>query len=236
MIKKFIIILLTTIITIGLTGCSFISFLTGNETLVMSEIPSNETTLDDTEVDPGTNIGNETETTTKKESDVTISTTKNEQTTKQEETTTKTEESTTKKDIEENKKGNISYKYYTYKADTNVSLPTECLINTKEQWNAIKPTLDKYTCSNMVFNGENALKTYFYIIIPMKDIKSSWVNMVDSVKNNDNLVATILTEKKDAENTTLENRIILLAISRADIPNIDNIKDIEIKQSSYTVK
>lgn len=217
--------------TLGMTGCSCVSSLFGKEQLAMHEVPTVQTTEKPSEMRPQitTQIVAESNNETTKQPSTPQTTTTKPQPNKEEQTTTAP--------TKPNKQGNIKYKYYVFTSEISNPIPSSTqIINTKEQWQAFGSILGQYQGNGSGFNGESMLNDYFYVVIPAKNIKSSWAYTVESAKNDGTLTITTLCEKKNDANATDKSAIIIVAISRNDMPNIPSVDKIKIKNSSYTIK
>lgn len=141
------------------------------------------------------------------------------------------EETSTEK---ENKKGIISFKAYLFTGTAANEIKNVTVVTAENEYESLLSKMEDYANKNNL--TKSILDTCFLIAIPIQAESSTWEYSVDSVKNEDKLTVTVLCEKDKDSTGNKTNHILIVAISKNDMPNVPKISQIEVKQNSYTVE
>lgn len=132
---------------------------------------------------------------------------------------------------QENKKGLIAHKMYLFQGTTNNTAKNKTIINTTEEYQSFLNTVTDYANKNNL--NSSLLKEYFFVVLTTEKTNIVCEYSIDSVKNDDRLNITVLQGKTTVENE--KNTVILVAISRKDIPNMPSINQINAQTISFTI-
>ncbi len=133
----------------------------------------------------------------------------------------------------ENKTGNIAYQTYIFRGTEPLPYEGTQVVSTQDEYTSFMEKTASY--SNVNNMDASVMDGYFLVAVPVAAASGSWDYSVDSVKNGEMLDITVLCEKPQSSTSDATNILVVVAVSRGEMPVVPDVSGINVKHNSYTV-